>query len=136
MPYLNREDILKAEDVETREVDVPEWGGVVRVKALNGYDRDAYQASMLQFQKNGQASPELGNMTAKLVSWAIVDDDGNRMFNELDIGRLGQKSAAALDRVSNVVAEMSGLTEKSVEAATENLEPTPNDDSGSTSPNA
>ena len=131
MPYLNREDILKAEDVETREVDVPEWGGVVRVRGLSGYERDAYQASMLAFQKNGQASPELGNMTAKLVARAIVDEDGLPLFNELDVGRLGQKSAAALDRVSNVAGELSGLTEKSIEAAAENLEPTPNDDSTS-----
>jgi hypothetical protein len=134
MGYLNREDILKVDDVEIREVDVPEWGGTVRVRALSGYDRDAYQASMLQFQKDGQASPELGNMTAKLVSRSIVDEDGNQMFNELDVGRLGQKSSAALDRVSNVAAEISGLTAKSQEVAEGNSETGPSAGSFSPSP--
>jgi hypothetical protein len=131
MPYLSRDEIFEAKDVETREVAVPEWGGTVLVRGLSGYDRDAYQASMLEFQKNGQASPELGNMTAKLVSRAIVDEDGNPLFTALDVGRLGQKSAAALDRVSNVAAELSGLSQAAVEAAAENLEPTQSGDSTS-----
>jgi len=131
MPYLSRDEIFEAKDVETREVDVPEWGGTVLVRGLSGYDRDAYQASMLQFQKDGAASPELGNMTAKLVSRAIVDEDGNPLFTALDVGRLGQKSAAALDRVSNVAAELSGLSQAAVEAAAENLEPAPTDASTS-----
>jgi len=131
MPYLNREDILKANDVEVRDVAVPEWGGTVRVRALSGYDRDAYQASMMQMQANGQMSAEFGNLTAKLVSRAVVDEDGNPIFNEFDIGPLGQKSSVALARVYNVAAELSGITERAVEAATENLEPAPTDTSSS-----
>jgi len=110
MPYLNREDILKAEDVQTRDVDVPEWGGVVRVRGLSGYDRDAYQASMMQMQAGGQMTPELINMTAKLVARAVVDEDGTPLFNELDVARLGQKSGVALARVYDVAMELSGMT--------------------------
>jgi len=111
MPYLNREDILKAEDVQTRDVDVPEWGGVVRVRGLSGADRDLYQASMMTRMPNGDMVPEFTNLTAKLVARAIIDEDGEPLFNELDIGRLGQKSAAALARVNAVAAELSGITE-------------------------
>lgn len=135
MAYLNREDILKADDVQTRDVDVPEWGGTVLVRGLSGYDRDAYQASMLAFRKIGQdPSPELGNMTAKLVSRAIVDENGVPLFNEFDVIQLGQKSSVALDRVSNVAAELSGLTPAAQEAATENLENAPSGASTSSSP--
>jgi hypothetical protein len=125
MGYLNREDILKAEDVQTREVDVPEWGGTVLVRGLSGYDRDAYQASMMQMQADGQAIPELGNMTAKMVARAVVDEAGVPLFNELDVGRLGQKSGAALARVYDAAMEMSGMTAKAVAAAEGNSEAAP-----------
>jgi hypothetical protein len=129
--YLNREDILKADDLQTRDVPVPEWGGVVRVRGLSGAERDAFQASSVVMLPNGKVGQDFGNMTAKLVARAIVDEDGNPLFNELDIGRLGQKSAVALARVNDVAAELSGITEKAQEAAEANLEPAPTDDSGS-----
>lgn len=141
MGYLKREEILKADDLETRDVDVPEWAlddgtCTVRVKALSGYQRDRYQASLLQFQKNGhRGKPELGNMTAKLVALAVVDEDGSPMFTELDVRNLGLKSSAALDRVADIAAEISGLVDDALEEATENLDETPNGDSGSSSPN-
>jgi len=129
MPYLNREDILKAEDIPTRDVDVPEWGGTVRVRGLTGADRDLYQASMMTRMPNGDMAPEFGNITAKLVARAIVDEDGVPLFNELDIGRLGQKSAAALARVNTVAAELSGITETAKAEAEGNSDAAPSGDS-------
>ena len=32
MPYLTRDDILQAVDLKYEDVQVPEWGGVVRVR--------------------------------------------------------------------------------------------------------
>ena len=41
---LTRDLILKADDIQTREVEVPEWGGTVLIRALTGTERDAYEA--------------------------------------------------------------------------------------------
>jgi hypothetical protein len=132
MPYLNREDILKAEDLPTRDVDVPEWGGTVLVRGLSGMDRDLYQASMMTRAPNGDMIPDLGNMTAKLVSRSVVDEEGNLLFNEFDVARLGQKSAVALARVNEAAAELSGITpEKSIEDAAGNSEAAQSGDSTS-----
>jgi hypothetical protein len=132
MPYLNREDILKAEDLQTRDVDVPEWGGTVRIRGLSGADRDAYQASMMQIGPNGQMGPDLGNMTAKMVARAVIDPDtGEPWFNELDVGTLGQRSGAALARVYDVAMELSGMTATAQAAAAANLGPAPSGDSTS-----
>lgn len=111
---LSRDQILEAKDLETREVDVPEWGGTVLVRALSGTDRDAYEASLVQIRGKQQV-PNLANIRAKLVARAVVDEDGNRLFSDADIKALGQKSAAALSRVFTVAAEMSGLDEKDIE---------------------
>lgn len=111
---LSRDQILEAKDLETREVDVPEWGGTVLVRALSGTDRDAYEASLVQIRGKQQV-PNLANIRAKLVARAVVDEDGNRLFTDADIKALGQKSAAALGRVFTVAAEMSGLDDKDIE---------------------
>jgi len=43
---LNKEQILRADDLKTEEVDVPEWGGSVRVRVLTGTERDAFESSI------------------------------------------------------------------------------------------
>jgi hypothetical protein len=133
MTYLSKDDIFKAEDLPTRDVEVPEWGGVVRVRALSGSDRDAYDASMLRAQSDGSVLRVPGSR-AKLVSLCIVKDDGDPMFNEFDIGRLAQKSATALDRVVNAVVELSALSDEAVGELEGNSDAAPSGDSGSTSP--
>jgi hypothetical protein len=136
MSLLSREDILKADDLDTRDVDVPEWGGMVRVRELSGTARDEYDASKLQRQADGSFDVNLANQRAKLAARCIVGDDGEPLFNELDIGRLGQKSAAALERVCQVAAELSGLGEQAEDDAGKDSAPPPNDETGSTSPDS
>ena len=133
MTYLSRDEILAADDLRAEDVKVPEWGGVVRVRELTGTELDAYQASMMSL-RDGETIPEMGNMRAKLVTRAIVGDDGEPMFTELDIGRLGQKSGVALQRVYEVAARLSGLSAASEDEATANLEPDQTAGSSSSSP--
>jgi hypothetical protein len=130
--YLSKEDIFKRE-LPQRDVEVPEWGGIVRVRALSGSDRDEYDASMLRAQPDGTVLRVPGSR-AKLVSLAVVKDNGDPMFNVGDIGRLGLQAATALDRVVNAVVELSGLTDTAVEELEGNSDAAPSGDSGSTSP--
>ena len=129
--FLSKEEILKADDLETREVEVPEWAppgvehAVVRVRGLDGTARDAYEASMVEMREDNTMGPSLSNMKVKLVAKAIVDEAGNPMFNEFDIGALGQKSAIALGRVYEVVAQMSGLAPEAVTVAMGNSDGVP-----------
>jgi hypothetical protein len=132
--YLDKDSILKAEDLETEEVDVPEWGGRVRVQALSGRDRDAYEASCLQERAKGQMVHNLLNVRAKLVVRCLVDGEGNRLFADTDANALGQKSSAALDRVFEVAARLSRLNSEDVEELAGNSGAAPSGDSPSASP--
>jgi hypothetical protein len=131
--YLSKDDIFKAEDLPTKDVDVPEWGGVVRVQALSGSARDEYDASMLRAQPDGSVIRMPGSR-AKLASLCIVDADGVPMFNEFDVGRLGQKNGTALDRVVVAAAEVSALSKRSLDDLLGNSDAAQSGDSGSTSP--
>lgn len=128
--YLSRDAILAVDDVQFEDVEVPEWGGKVRVKSLTGRERDALEASMIQ-GKGKNANVNLNNLRAKLVARSIVDEGGKRVFSDDDIAALGAKSAAALTRVYEVAQRLSGITQEDVDELTKNSETAPSDDSGS-----
>lgn len=130
---LSADDILKADDLETREVEVPEWGGTVRVRALSGIEREKWEAGVWKTHRGEQVLDRLG-MRAKLVVRCLVDADGAQLFPESDAGKLGRKSSKVIEQLFEVVAEMSGLGENAVEELARNFGETPDDDSSSGSP--
>ena len=126
--YLDRAAILAVPDITTEDVDVPEWGGVVRVRGLTASQRDAFEAASLQ-GKGKNTSVNLHNLRARLVALCIVDGDGNQLFAERDVHVLGQKSAAAIDRIYDTATRLSGIGENDVEELTKNSESDQSDDS-------
>ena len=131
MSLLTKEAILAAEDRQTEDVAVPEWGGTVRVRSLSGAERDAYEAHIVQVRGDGSKRVNLKNLRGKLVSLSVVDEDGGRLFSDEDADALGDKSAAALERVFDVARRLSGLSEDDVTELAEGFGPAPSD--GSTS---
>lgn len=115
-----RKQILEAEDVLTREVEVPEWGLVVIVRGMTGAQRDAWEESNLRKVGKGEYEPNLRNMRAKLVALCVVDEAGKRVFSDADAQALGEKSGKALSRVSRVVQELSGISEEDLEDLAKN----------------
>jgi len=111
---LTRDLILKASHLRTEEVYVPEWGGSVLVRELNGRQRDEWEASLAVMRGKAMV-PDVANMRAKLVARSVVGDDGEPVFTQQDVAALGELSAAALDRVFEAAARLSGLNEKDLE---------------------
>lgn len=132
--YLTRDDILSADDLVREEVPVPEWGGVVLVQALNGEDRDKYESSIYNVEREGKevkVKYTNVNVKARLAAYSIVDESGQRIFSDADIARLGKKSAAALNRVVDVCQRLSGITKKDMDDLEKNSEATTSEDSPS-----
>lgn len=130
---LGREDILKAQDIETEIVEVPEWAGSVRVRGLSGQERDEFEASTM-VMRGKQMVPDQANFRAKLACRCLVDDQGDPLFSQRDVYALGQKSGAALDRVFTVASRLSGLSEADVEELQGNSPAAQSGDSISPSP--
>lgn len=117
---LTKAAILAAQDLKHEDVEVPEWGGTVRVRGFSGAERDAFEASF--------ATPELyaavkakgpsaisENIRARLVAFCAVDEAGALLFTDADVVELGKKSAAALDRVYAVAQRLNGLSNADVD---------------------
>jgi hypothetical protein len=130
---LGRDAILAASDATTEDVDVPEWGGTVRVRGLSGTERDQFEASML-VKRGRHRDVTLINARAKLVSLAVIDESGERVFSDSDVAELGHKSAAALTRVYEVASRLSGLSEADVDELEGNFGAAPSGASTSDSP--
>lgn len=116
MATLNREAILKADDLKRESVDVMEWGGSVLVKQLTASERDRFESKLFVGDGiNRKVNQE--NLRAKLCALCIVGDDGKRLFTDEDVTALGNKSAGALNRVFEVAQRINGMGAEAVEEA-------------------
>lgn len=125
---LNRDLILQVEDLATLDVDVPEWGGTVRIRRLTGADGDAYEESLVEFRTGkGARDPKvnLRNLRARLVQRSAIGEDGKLLFGEMDVAALGKKSRAALDRVYSEAVKLNGMNRAELEEIAKNLLPDP-----------
>ncbi|MFH1619216.1 MAG: hypothetical protein ABIG11_04860, partial [bacterium] len=107
-------------DLKTKDVDVPEWCGTVRVRALTGLEKDNYEDGCIE-QNGKNRRINLINMRAKLVAVSVVNEKGERLFTEIEVKDLGRKSAIALDRVFQAAQELSGLGDEDVKKLAEGL---------------
>ena len=121
MALLTLDQIKAADDRKTEVVEVPEWGGSVIVRAMSGAERDKWEESIFDM-KGKKMIRKFDNFRAKLVVKSCVDEDGNLIFTEKDLGWLGSKSAAALDKVASVAQRLSAITKEDVEELEKNLE--------------
>ena len=119
MTLLTKAGILAANDLKTEDVDVPEWGGAVRVRSFTGRERDAFEAAMVRGDGKDR-KVDLTNMRARLVGLTVIDEAGQRLFTDEEVDLLGAKSGAALDRVFAVAQKLNGLSGADVEELTKN----------------
>lgn len=111
MAILTKDEILKQEDAKTMTIEVPEWGGEVIISTMSGFARDRFETSVMG--KNGGAN--LVNIRAKLVAASLIDEEGNMLFTEADVVKLGKKSCTALDRIFDAAQKLNHLGEKELD---------------------
>jgi len=110
MAFLNRADILKTRPRKTKTVSVPAWCGEVIIQELTARERD-------HFDQLAESKLETGEFRSLLVSFAVVDEQGNRVFQEQDIEPLADLDATSVDLLFTEIRELSGMTTKAKEDA-------------------
>lgn len=137
MAMLTRAAIEKASELKTEVVTVPEWGGDVLLRELTGSERDWYEASIVGSRRERRGGTEtselnLKNLRARLVGMCLIDPDTKQlMYSDQEIGVLGNKSAAALDRLFEACQRLSAITDADVKELEAVLVDDPNAGSGS-----
>jgi len=126
MGFLTKEQILCADDIKTQVVPCPGWGGDVMVRALDGEQRDHFEAGIIG--EKGKRNFE--NFRARFLALSIVDPKTLKpLFAPADIPALGKKSAKELDRVYTVAQDLSGIGDKDVQELLGNSASDPSEDS-------
>lgn len=110
MPLLSKHDILAVDDRPTEIVAVPEWGGAVRIQALSAWDQSEYQSRMVKIKSDAKGKVETSidqrGADVLLVAFAVIDADGNRMF---DGEELRGRSYRAIKRIADRARVLSGM---------------------------
>ncbi len=99
----NCEEILNRDDFTFEELEVPEWGGTIRIRSLSGNERTKI-TNMVQKRKDGDG------MFEQVVIFAAVDENGKRIFRDDHLAALKEKSATVSQRIGQKVLELSGFT--------------------------
>jgi hypothetical protein len=134
---LSKDDLLKADDNAPEEVDLsdlPGYHGSVLIRGMTGRERDAFEVSLMQPGRGGRREVNTVNVRAKLVARCAVDEDGNRLLTDADAAALGDKSAAAIDRMYAVASRLSGMAEGAQEEMTRDFALADGDGSPTSSP--
>jgi len=103
---LTREQILAANDMEYGEVDVPEWGGKVRIRTISSKARQDFQKMV---GKDGKVAPDF---MENLVVAAVCNEEGKPIFTPADVKALSEKSSIVIDRIFTEVCRLNGLSQE------------------------
>lgn len=102
-----RDQILAFDDIETRVVEVPEWGGVkVEIRTPSVAARGELIA---QFIRDDSKIDYVRMYPALVVATSHDPDTGERLFTNDDIEALKEKSSKAMERIGEVAIELSGM---------------------------
>lgn len=119
--YLTKEEFLKKRPVRFEDVEIPEWEAKVRVKELTAQARDKWEQSNLEDKGKGQMKLRLQNARARLVALSVIDaESGELLFSDEDVLAIGAQSAAVIDRIYDVAARLSGITDNDLDEITKN----------------
>lgn len=105
-----------ARTVGLERVPMPELGegAVAIVRGMNGTERDSYEAGLI-VQRGKRSSVNLDDIRAKLVARCLVNEEGQRIFSDAEVGQVGAMRADLLDRLYKVAQRLSGLSDEDVD---------------------
>jgi hypothetical protein len=130
---LTRDQILHPSSFPYADVDVPDWGGAVRVRDMGAAARDRLSQFFLDHKDADGQTANAGQFKVLVCALTICDDQGQLLFSQEDVTALSVVSGRSLDLVYQAAADLNGLSAKSVEDAAKNSA-SPQAGSGTASP--
>jgi hypothetical protein len=83
-------------------------------------ERDAYENEWQRKKETG-----VDDFRTKFLVRCLVDEKGNRLFDNGDVAKLAQKSARVMNRIWMAAMEHNNLSDQSIEELAKNSEPGP-----------
>jgi len=112
---LSKEQILAADDMGLKEVEVPEWGGNVFVRVMTVGERDSYENEWIVNKNKG-----VENFRSKFLQRVLCDEKGELLFTAAEIDLLAGKSARVITRIWEAAMKHNALSDGDVEELAKN----------------
>lgn len=123
---LTKQSILQAKDMRIERIHVPEWGGEVCLKSITAAERGQIEAAAARFRESrGKDETFARTFTLKIVSMALCDENGNRLFDDGDFAELAKKNAAVIAKLAETAQRLSGFGKEDLEELEKNSAETP-----------
>jgi len=115
---LTKEDILGLQDIQVKEIDVPEWDSTVFIRQLSRGQADGYfrrrfnKSELTQRGRDQQFESEvtLFGHDSWLVAQGVCDADGKRLFSDADVKKLEEKNADVIGFIAVEIVKFSGMS--------------------------
>ena len=124
--------ILSARDLKREEVFVDEWDVTIYITEMSGAEKTDYQTIGVAHNSDGEImlGPDgvtpvvnkdaFGLFQEALLVRTIVDENGDRLFTNEEIGELKTKSATVLERLHDISARLNRTRPDDIKALEKN----------------
>ena len=118
--YLGFADIQAAPDRLIEEVDVPEWGGTVKLASITQGER----ASLQNIVISSEGAKTGANVQALLLAKCLINGDGRRIFDDSphELAVLEARHPVVIDRLFSIAQRLNGMQTGAVEEAKKKAE--------------
>ena len=98
--FLSREAIL-ASALPFEDVEIPEWGGVVRIQAMDAQTGTAYLEKTKDVKED--------DISTLLVTFCAVDDNGKLLFTPDDLPMLNEKQMDPVNKLAQAAIRVNNM---------------------------
>lgn len=119
MALLNAEQFLAKRELPFEDVDCPELGGMVRIRALTEGEKIRWSRIERLRQAALPEAEKLDGLRASAIVAGAINEDGSKMFPlpdekpEIELGRLvgviNENLASAIDKLSDAAMRLAGI---------------------------
>lgn len=113
---ITKDRFLSKRPRKTRIVNVDDLGGDVVISVLTAREKEDFES----WVTTNKANTSGANIRARLVCLSVVDEAGNRMFDERDLDALGNIDSHVIEHLFNEILELNAFTKKDAEALLKN----------------
>mgnify|MGYP003677634113 CR=1 FL=1 len=109
---MNKSELFKSYALKTNTIEMENWGGTVHIRELS--------AGAIDRMRGVGEGKEL-QMAATVIIEGVVTEEGKKFFVQNDMNNILEMSVADLNKVSEAILDLTGLTggddeEEAVEA--------------------
>jgi hypothetical protein len=101
---LGIDEIVEAQDIQFTEVEVPEWGGTIRLGSLDA-------GELINFIEANDG-PAKRNAGLRLIIKSLVNEDNKRIGTDAHLEHFKKKNAKVCSRLVDEILKLNGLDAK------------------------